>query len=201
MTTHAAAAPWCTGRGRVRRFLALALALTMACFTSAARAADGDERLLEMQVKAAYLYKFAGHVEWPPGAYGDASAPFTIGVVGAGDIADELARLKAGRSVGDRPVNVRMLKPGEPARGVQLLFVGSADGAQLRRLLEPFKAVPTLTISDTPGAIEAGCVINFLLVDKRLRFEVSLANAEQHGLKISARLLTVAQRVDTGRRE
>jgi hypothetical protein len=181
----------------LRRLLLLALG----CCAAAASAVDGDARQLEAQVKAAYLYKFAGHVEWPPAAYADASTPFVIGVVGASDVADELARLKAGRSVGDRPVDVRVLKPGESARGVQLVFVGSADGAQLRRLLEPFKAVPTLTISDVPGAIEAGSVINFVLVDKRLRFEVSLPNAEQHGLKISARLLTVAQRVDAGRRE
>jgi len=197
MAMHPALAPFRAGRGWVRWLAALVLAW---CAT-AAGAADSDARQLEAQVKAAYLYKFAGHVEWPPAAYADAATPFTIGVVGAGDIADELARLKAGRSVNERPVEVRVLKAGEAARGVQLVFVGGADGAQLRRLLEPFKAAPTLTISDMPGAIEAGSVINFVLVDNRLRFEVSLANAERHGLKVSARLLAVAQRVDAGRRE
>lgn len=177
------------------------LVLLLACRATTAGAADGDARQLEVQIKAAYLYKFAGHVEWPPTAYADAAAPFTIGVVGASDIADELMRQKAGRSVNERPVEVRVLKAGEPVRGVQLVFVGGADGAQLRRLLEPFKAMPALTISDAPGAMEAGSVINFVLVDNRLRFEVSLGNAERHGLKVSARLLAVAQRVDTGRRE
>lgn len=177
------------------------LMMSLTWWAAAASAADGEARLLEAQVKAAYLYKFAGHVEWPPAAYADATAPFTIGVVGAGDIAEELARLKTGRSVNERPVEVRVLKAGEYARGVQLVFVGGGDGAQLRRLLEPFKAAPTLTVSDVPGAIEAGSVINFVLVDNRLRFEVSLANAERHGLKVSARLLGVAQRVDAGRRE
>jgi len=175
--------------------------MMLAWCATVANAADGDVRQLEAQVKAAYLYKFAGHVEWPPAAYADASTPFTIGVVGAADIAEELARLKAGRSVNERPVEVRVLKAGESARGVQLVFVEGADSAQLRRLLEPFKAVPTLTVCDMPGAIEAGSVINFVLVDKRLRFEVSLANAERHGLKVSSRLLAVAQRVDSGRRE
>lgn len=197
MAAHPALAPFHAGRGWLRWLAALLLA---GC-ALAAGAADGDALQLEAQVKAAYLYKFVSHVDWPPKTYTDPSAPFTIGVVGAGDVADELTRLKAGRSVGDRPVDVRVLKPGEPARGVQIVFVGSTDSAQLRRLLEPFKAAPTLTVSDMPGAIEAGSVINFVLVDKRLRFEVSLANAEQHGLKISARLLTVAQRVDAGRRE
>ncbi|HEY9105194.1 MAG TPA: YfiR family protein [Roseateles sp.] len=197
MAAPPALAPFRGGCAWTRRLLALALA----CCATAAGAADDDARQLEVQVKAAYLYKFAGHVEWPPAAYVDAAAPFTIGVVSAGDIAEELVRLQAGRSVNERPVEVRVLKAGEPARGVQIVFVGGADSAQLRRLLEPFKAAPTLTVSDLPGAIEAGCVINFVLVDKRLRFEVSRVNAERHGLKVSSRLLAVAQRVDSGRRE
>lgn len=193
MPAFVALAPLCTGR-------AWACILMMLAWCAAARAADGDARSLEAQVKAEYLYKFAGHVEWPPGTFADAAAPFTIGVVGAGDVADELLRLKAGRTVNDRPVDVRVLKAGEPVRGVQIVFVGAADAAQLRRLLEPFKAAPTLIICDAAGALEAGSVIGFVLVDKRLRFEVSLANAERHGLKVSSRLLAVAQRVD-GRRE
>jgi hypothetical protein len=192
-----APAPWRPGRRSGRRLLVL----LMAWQATASNAADADARQLEAQVKAAYLYKFVGHVEWPPHAYVDASAPFTIGVVAAVDVADELARLKAGRSVRDRPVDVRVLKPGEAARGVQVVFLGGADAAQLRRLLEPFRTLPTLTVSDAPGAIEAGSVINFVLVDKRLRFEVSVANAERHGLKVSSRLLAVAQRVDAGRKE
>lgn len=195
MTAAPAPAPSCAGRAWTRRML-----LTLACWAPAAGAADGDARLA-VQVKAAYLYKFAGHVDWPPAAYADAAAPFTIGVVDAADIVEELQRLQAGRSINDRPVEVRQLKAGEPARGVQLVFIGSADATQLRRLLEPFRAAPTLTVCDLPGALEAGSVINFLLVDKRLRFEVSLPNAERHGLKVSSRLLAVAQRVDVGRRE
>jgi hypothetical protein len=163
------------------------------------RAADDDGQPLQAQVKAAYLYKFAGYVEWPPSAFADATAPFTIGVVGAVDIADELNKLKSSRSVNDHPIEVHMLKPGDPARGIQLVFVGRTDAAQLRRVLDGYRNLPILTISDVPGAVDAGCVINFVMVDKRIRFEISLGNAERQGLKVSARLLAVAQRVDTGR--
>lgn len=162
-------------------------------------AADGEGRPLEAQVKAAYLYKFVAHIEWPPGTFPDPATPLTIGVVGAGDIADELGRLRQGRAANDRPVEVRVLKPGDPVRGAQLIFIGSADTAQLRRVLDFYKAAPALTISDVPGGMDAGCVINFVTVDKRIRFEISTGNAERHGLKVSARLLAVAQRVDTGK--
>jgi len=171
----------------------------LACAAMGGDAADSDGRPLEAQVKAAYLYKFVGHIEWPPNAFADAATPLVIGVVGAGDVADELNKLKPSRAANDRPVEVRVLKPGEPARGVQLIFVGSADTAQLRRLVDQYKTAPALTISDIPGGMDAGCIINFVTVDNRIRFEISVGNAERHGLKVSSRLLAVAQRVDTGK--
>lgn len=184
----------------LRRFLERwSAAGVLACAAMGANAADTDGRPLGAQVKAAYLYKFVGHVEWPPGTFPDATAPFTIGVLGAGDVADELNKLKASRTGNERPVEVRVLKAGDAVRGIQLVFVGGADAAQLRRMLEPYKALPMLTVSDIPGAIEAGCVINFVAVDNRIRFEISVGNAERQGLKVSSRLLAVAQRVDMGR--
>ena len=38
-------------------------------------------------------------------------------------------------------------------------------------------------------------MINFVLVDNKVRFDVALAPAEAAGLKISSRLLSVARRV------
>ena len=184
---------------RRRRWAAAGLLAVTLVVVADRCVADDEGRPLQAQVKAAYLYKFAGYVEWPLSAFADAAAPFTIGVVGAGDIADELNKLKSGRAVNEHPVEVRILKPGDPTRGVQLVFVGSADAAQLRRVLENYKTLPTLTISDIPGAVDAGCVINFVMVDNRIRFEISLGNAERQGLKVSSRLLAVAQRVEAGR--
>jgi hypothetical protein len=178
---------------------ALLAGLLVLAGASATAGENDGQPLLEIQIKAAYLYKFAGHIEWPPEAFTDTSTPFIIGVVGAGEVADELNRLKPGRAVNDRPVEVRVLKAGDAARGVQLIFVGGRDGAQLKRALEPYKALPALLISDVPGAMDAGSVINFVLVDNRVRFEISVGNAERHGLKVSSRLLAVAQRVDSGR--
>ena len=186
-------------RCRAAHWQCCAAAGLLSCIAMGSNAGDNGGRPLEAQVKAAYLYKFVAHIEWPPSAFPDAATPLTIGVVGASDVAEELNRLKPSRAANDRAVEVRVLKPGEPARGVQLIFVGSADTAQLRRVLEHYKASSALTISDVPGGMDAGCIINFVTVDSRIRFEISTGNAERQGLKVSSRLLAVAQRVETGR--
>jgi hypothetical protein len=171
----------------------------LACVAMGAAAVDGNGRPLGAQIKAAYLYKFVAHIEWPPGSFADASAPLVIGVLGASDVADELNKLRSTRAPGERPVEVRVLKPGDPVRGIQLIFIGGMDASQLKRTLEPYKGLPTLTISDVPGGMDAGGIINFVTVDNRIRFEISVGNADRQGLKVSSRLLAVAQRVDTGR--
>ena len=49
----------------------------------------------------------------------------------------------------------------------------------------------TITESD----IDAGAVLNFVVVDDRVRFDIALPAADANQLKISARLLNVARRV------
>lgn len=166
-------------------------------FAAPARAAGGGVNDIEYQIKAAYLYKFATYVEWPPAAFADANAPVTIGIVGAGDVAAELNSIKAGLTVNGRIVQVRLLKPGDPLVGVQVLFIGRQESGRLKHLLDSIQAQPVLTVTESVGAISAGSVINFVPVDDRIRFEVSMVSAERSGLKISARLLSVAQRVET----
>ncbi len=152
---------------------------------------------IEDQIKAAYLYKFASYVDWPASVFAQADTPVTIGVLGADEIAVELSHIKMAHHPGGRTVEVRRLKPGEAMAGIQMLFVGRDESTTLKRLQDNLQARSVLTVTDAVGALAAGSVINFVTVDDRVRFEVSLAQAELSGLKISARLLGVAQKIET----
>ena len=57
---------------------------------------------LERRVKAAFIYKSAGYVEWPPDAVSRPDTPFVIGVIGDDEIEDDLTRVVRDRSIGDR---------------------------------------------------------------------------------------------------
>lgn len=159
-----------------------------------ARAAD-DDSTLEQRVKAAFLYQFASYVEWPPGVFAQPTTPITIAVMGADMVAAELGQVVAGRTVGGRAVTVKRVRPGESLAGVHILFVGRAESARLGQLGQP-RAI--LTVTETDGALNQGSIINFVLVDRRVRFEIALDSAEKSGLKLSSRLLAVAQQVQKG---
>ena len=181
-----------------------ALACAAALFTAAAvdpspvLAQNGvASQALERRVKAAFIYKFLGYAEFPAGAFADPGAPVTIGVVGSDEMAAELARVVAGRSVGGRPVVVRQLREGEGGNAVHLLFVAGSDSARAGRIL---KSSPPalLPVTECESGLQQGSVINFRIVDERVRFDVSLDSAERNNVKLSSRLLTVANRVVKG---
>jgi uncharacterized protein DUF4154 len=173
-------------------------AALLACMTGAAsshaRAAE-DAESLELRVKAAFLYKFAGYVEWPQNSFPRPETPVTIGVIGAEPLATELTQAVTGRTVNDRPVTVKRLKAGESLAGIHVLFVGRAENARLDQLAQSAQPRAILTVSESDGALARGSVINFVLSGGRVRFEIALDSAEKSGLKLSSRLLAVAQQV------
>jgi hypothetical protein len=51
-------------------------------------------------------------------------------------------------------------------------------------------------VTDHKLGLDGGGVINFIEVDRNLRFEISLIAADRSGLKINSQLLSVAARVE-----
>jgi hypothetical protein len=156
---------------------------------AAAQAARIDARL-DVQVKAAYLYKFAGFVDWPAAAFGKTDSPLVVGVAGNDELAAQLEQVVAGRSVGGHPLAVRRMRRGDSVLGLHVLYGAGQEGAAL---LAAARGLPLLTVSDAADT-PAG-MIRFLVLEQRLRFEVALEQVAPSGLKISARLLAAALHV------
>lgn len=156
------------------------------------------EAASEERVKAASLYKFLNYVDWPPAAFAKSDAPYVIGVVNADDIADELLKFSAGRSLKGRAVTVKKLRAGDSLNGMHVLFIGKAERARQPQWLKQSQLQPVLLVTETEGALAQGSMINFRLADDRVRFEVALDPVEKSGLKINSRMLAVALSVDKG---
>lgn len=182
----------CTTR---RRAVRAGLALVLACAVPMAGWCQGDAPPLEYQVKAAFVCKFASYVEWPEQTFEKPDSPITIGVFGSEAVYAELARTAAGQQAAEkRPLVVRKLTPGDPLAGVHIVYVARSHAARLGEVLAGTKGQPTLTVTEFERE-PAGAVINFVVVNDKVRFDISLPTAESSNLKISARLLTVARRV------
>lgn len=147
----------------------------------------------EASVKAAFLLRFGGYVEWqarpPPGSN------FVIAVLGADDIAEHLQKLATGRTMLDRPVQVRRISSVAQARDAHIIYLGNDRAVSLREMMRSREAPGVLVVTDDEEGIPAGSAINFRMAGNRVRFEVSLAAARRARLRISSDLLSVAARV------
>ncbi|MEG2034300.1 MAG: YfiR family protein, partial [Janthinobacterium sp.] len=141
---------------------------------------------LERQVKAAYLYKFAGFVDWPDGSFARPDSPLVIGVAGADALAEQLELSVAGHSVNGRSVQVRKVRRGEALAGLHVLYLGALDKAALQEMLAASRGLALLTVSDSDEVYAMGSMINFVMADDKVRFDVALKPVAQAHIRISA---------------
>lgn len=160
-----------------------------------ALARSEDNAHLERRIKAAFLYKFGGYVEWPSSSFPSRETPLTIAVVGDDLLAAELSRMVAGRTIERRSVSVSRVGPDESVEGAHIVFLGADAHGRLATISRRLRSKPVLLVTDWPGALSAGSMINFLISGGRVRFEISLPAAEDNGLTFRSGLLAVAQTV------
>lgn len=167
----------------------------LAALAAAVPAGAEDEAAVEYQVKAAFVCKFGNYVDWPAQALGAAGEPFRIGVLAGDAVVQAFRRTAAAASVAGRAVEVRRLAVGEAPEGLHALFVARTMAAQAPALLAALHGRPVLTVTEAEASAAVG-IVNFVIVDDKVRFDILLPPATQGGLKISARLLGVARRVE-----
>jgi hypothetical protein len=180
----------------MRAMRALVLALVAACLAAAGPHARAQRQagVSESAIKAAFVCKFAAYVEWPPQAFAEGDSAIVIGVLGSTTIADEVAQAARGQVIDGRPLSVRPLAPGEPLAGLHVLYVPRTNAARLREMLAAARASPVLTVTESDDGDPMG-MINFVVVDNKVRFDVAPHIAEASELRVSARMLGVARRV------
>jgi hypothetical protein len=184
----------------VTRLAALLVACALAVLGAAgvARADAPALHASEAQLKAAFVFKFGGYVEWPAGSFESARSPLVIGVFGAPELARELSRTASGRTVEGHPVQVRDLRREDSLAGVHVLYVGHGQREPAAAMLAASRGLPTLTVSDAP-ADSTAAMITLVVEEERVRFDIALAPAEASGLRISSRLLAVARSVQAAK--
>jgi len=185
-------------RRKPRPVLRIAIALlawTVLLVNPLRAPAEGDDES-EYRVKLAFLYNFAQFVEWPADAFRDAAAPLTICVAGQDPFQGEIGQGLRGRTAGGHLVEIKKLRRDENPRGCHMLFVRAGDRKSASRLLADLRGSSTLTVGETKGFADVGGVINLVVDENKLRFEINLGAARHTRLKISSKLLALAKIVD-----
>ncbi len=157
------------------------------------RAHAGGAEIDEYQVKAAFLFNFAKFVEWPAETFKSADQPIGICVLGPNPFGSALNKVVAGKAVGNRQFVVREVRDAQQAGECHIVFVSLDGWPRSRAVLGDIKKCCVLTVGETGEFIDGGGMINLRLEDARVRVEINPDAAERARLRISSKLLSLAE--------
>ena len=78
-----------------------------------------------------------------------------------------------------------------------LLFICSSEKDYIDNILDPIRHERILTISEIPGFLESGGIINFVMERDMVRFEINTAGVNRAKLQIRSKMLRLAKRIIT----
>jgi hypothetical protein len=151
----------------------------------------------EYRVKAAFLYNFAKYVDWPAATFKTEKDPLRICVLGQDPFGSLLDDTVDGKTVLGRPFVVTDIPNAGHAVTCQILFISASEEKRIRSIIVQLRTPGVLTVGETEGFASQGGMVNFKLDSGRVRLEINVEAAEQAKLRISSKVLSLAQIVKT----
>ena len=165
--------------------------LIVACIPAAGAA---QNNAAELAIKATYLYKFPPFVEWPTGAIPPAGS-FTICIVGDDPFGAMLDQAVSGQQIKGRPILIRRMLTFTPEAGCQIVYATGSPVQPVPIILAALRGRPVLSVTDGMRDGRLTGMLNFVIADNRVRFEIDAQAAGEAGLAVSSKLLSLAVHV------
>jgi len=150
------------------------------------------QTLNEYEAKAAFLFNFLKFVDWPAQAFADDNAPLVIGIVGDDKSSERIEQLVSGKSANGRQVVVKRFPSFKQLTYCHLVFVRASERERLPQNLSAVRS-GSLIVGESESFARWGGAINFSIKDGKISLEINQKSAERAGLKISAKLLSIAR--------
>ena len=153
----------------------------------------------EYQLKAVFVYNFTkGFITWPKTVFSNEHSPLRICVLGEdpfGPTIDEVVKGQTTRE--NRTLIVERLENTSHLGGCQIVFVSRSEQSQVKEMLTEIKHSPILTISDIEGFAQQGGMIEFFMLQDKVKLAINSCILENSGLKANANLLNLSKLIRT----
>jgi hypothetical protein len=163
------------------------------------RAAPADMTVAqEYQIKAIFLFNFVQFVTWPATAFPGSHTPITIGILGNDPFGPFLEEAVRGEVIDGRSLTIKRFQVIGEVSDSQVLFVSKSEAGRLRQILAALQGTSILTVGEAEAFARQGGMINFIIVDNKVRYEINVEAAKRANLDISSKLLRLAKIVGSG---
>jgi hypothetical protein len=147
------------------------------------------EKVGEYNMKAAFIYNFTKYVEWKA-ATGENE--FIIGVIGTSPISDPLVEVVRTETVDGKKIVIKQFNKPAEIGFCHILFISRNATIALEDILAKTAGKGMLIVSEQDGYAEQGTAINFIIVNRKLKFEANVKAINAAGLTASSQLLKLA---------
>jgi hypothetical protein len=147
-----------------------------------------------VKYKALFTVNFIRHIGWDEEAR---KGDFVIGVVKDKELYNILKGMSKGKKFGFQDVVIKEFKSPAEVTYCQVLYI--PDNINLSKhastILNNLGNKNSLIVTEKEGATKHGSMINFVIRNDKLKFEISKENAQKWGLQISSKLETMASAI------
>jgi YfiR/HmsC-like len=163
-----------------------------------------DDANLEYKIKAGYLYNFTKFVTWPE----DNAATFNLCILGTDPFGIFIDPIE-NKSVFARPIRIFRLNEADflSASNIRpdchILYVSGANNKKvvLEKIQANSRKPGTLVVGESETFVADGGMIGFVNRDGKIKLQINLQSVKQTSLKISAKLLEVAELIKEERHD
>ncbi len=193
----------------IRRYiLVLLIAALFAAGITPCALANDNEKSREYEIKAAFLYQFLRFIDWPAEKEkrAEEKEEYIIGIIGD-DPFGEMIDLVVGEKISGKTVVIKRLGKCAPMdsdeyeqqlkdiRSCHILFVSRSEKEHAKKINAYAAKHAVLTVADMDDFLKTGGMINFIIYEKRVKFEINETAANKAEITIRSKLLRLAKRV------
>ncbi len=168
--------------------------LTCILMTASGNTIGVEKEYSEARIKAAYIYNFLGFTRWPSSIVIDINVCVYGGTKDYNSAFSSMtAIVKAGKPLGIKFVGISDKL--HSLNGCQIIFITRSAKSNTRKILSYTKDSHSLTVGESDDFLEKGGMINFVRKGDKIRFEINVAAYETAELRISSKVLRIAERL------
>lgn len=145
-------------------------------------------------MKGLYIHNIIKYVEWPDELKLPVTDGISVCVLGEEKV-KTITNALPQKPIRNRAVTVVNFSKGGNPKDCQVLFISNSENWRVKSVLAAMASDPILTIGDDKDFAKTGGMVQFLVEDDRLAFEINFATAQKAGLHVSSQLLQLARKV------
>lgn len=142
---------------------------------------------IEFKIKAGYLYNFTKFISWPA----DSARAFNLCIRGKDPFGNLINPIEKKYALG-RSIKVLRLDERDKGEQCHILYSSDTDNAGNHNFIH-IGNTKTLTVGENNEFAAHGGMIGFVNRDGKIRLQINLEAIRQGGLTVSAKLLEVAE--------